>query len=178
MRPLIWVPLSSTAQWSEALLTCLPEFRFQSQWTSCLYFQQIHKIYVALLNPDFFSFTQPHNYSKWISQCAGRAPNATFKPSPLRKQTIIWSVIRSSWAAAARLTCLCWGNIGAGIIIGGITHYCETVILHRGTGNPITGNLPAQLRQLISSRIAAEWGQKKRRYEAPEKSQVTECRSL
>lgn len=42
----------------------------------------------------------------------------------------------------------------------GITRYHETVILHTGTGNPITGNLPAQLWQLISSRIAAEWGQK------------------
>lgn len=42
----------------------------------------------------------------------------------------------------------------------GITRYHETVILHTGTGNPITGNLPAQPRRLISCRIAAEWGQK------------------
>lgn len=42
----------------------------------------------------------------------------------------------------------------------GITRSHETVILHAGTGNPITGNLPAQPRRLISCRIAAEWGQK------------------
>lgn len=40
--------------------------------------------------------------------------------------------------------------------IGRITRCCETVALHAGAGNPITGNLSAQLQQLICSRIAAE----------------------
>lgn len=43
---------------------------------------------------------------------------------------------------------------------GRIMRYHETVILNTGTGNPITGNLPAQLRQLISSQITVKRGQK------------------
>lgn len=76
------------------------------------------------------------------------------------KNKHFWFILSSSNAAVC-LMHLPEGNIGAGIIIGGLHATMKLLSsIQAQVIQSLVSFQPAQLRQLISSRIAVEWGQK------------------